>query len=133
MDKASDFAVLALRFRSLGKADRTAVLANLSPDERLFLDHALVHQAKADREEEDRQRRTDLQFHAYSPWLADLVEQAVAGQGGPGRLTAHAARVVAIQHSALIQANSDDPDLGIPNQLRRAWRMLLAVPAENRQ
>lgn len=71
MDSCADFAALALRFEALGKKDREAVLAEFSAEDRRLIEQALTDQLQASLEEADRRRRTDRQFQAYSPWLAD--------------------------------------------------------------
>jgi hypothetical protein len=132
MASAADFATLAQRFRSLRKPDQSAVLAALSAEDRLLLDRALADQAEADSEEDERRRRTDAQLQAYSPWLAELVAEAIAEAGESGHLTARGALAVAAQHRALIEANSNESNDGPVESLRRAWRLFLGDPAESR-
>ena len=67
---------LVERLAALGRKDREAVLARMSPEERGDVENALNHHLEEERLEEERQERIDRQFLGYSPWLASLIEEA---------------------------------------------------------
>lgn len=79
VDGKEKFAELLKRYQRLGKADRKAVLASFSPEERTHFERAANAEAEARREEELSQRQADRQFLCYSPPIAAVAEAAVKG------------------------------------------------------
>lgn len=130
MDSCADFAALALRFEALGKKDREAVLAEFSAEDRRLIEQALTDQLQASLEEADRRRRTDRQFQAYSPWLADLIAEAVTNRSDSTRLTQRAALALAGQHRAIIDLQPDDHNKGLVGGARKIWRSLIGDQPE---
>ena len=63
------------RFSRLGPADRKAVRARLSPEERAALEREC---AETVRPRADVSPEAHRQFRGYSPWLAKLIERSAA-------------------------------------------------------
>ena len=114
-DEAVDLGLVAERFSRMNAADRKAVLASLNEAERHSLTSALAQKLKDDAEEDDRKRRMDRQFSAYSPTMAQLLESAVKDDGHD---LAPAARVgLVAEHQALLELEGDAAS--------RGWRGLM--------
>ena len=105
-----DFSALLARFAGLGRADRKAVLASFTADERIAFENAMLAEEKAAADEEERRRQADRQFLGYSPWLAAKVEPAV--KDGDTKLAPAALKAVVAEHEALIANHGSEPRSG---------------------
>lgn len=129
MAEPADFGALARRFQSLRQPDRRAVLASFSPNDRALFEQALAEQTQADREEEERRQRTDKQFHGYSPWLADVITEALADPNATSRMAPRAAKALAAQHQVLLENSGQADQGGILAIARHGWRVLMGEQA----
>ena len=114
-DNDADFAALLARYSGLGRADRKAVLASFTPEERIAFENAIAADEKIATEEEERRRQSDRQFLGYSPWLAKIVEAAVKEDNS--KLAHEAAKAVVIEHKTLIASRG--------SEARGGWRGVL--------
>ena len=114
-DTQTDAHSLFEKFSRLGPRDRKAVLGKLSLDERDALEKAMAAQVEADEAELAHQRRTERQFLAYSPKLAELVGKAVNGDETDLPLRTRTALVE--EHQALIASSGPI--------VREGWRGVL--------
>jgi hypothetical protein len=97
--EASDFGALANRFRQLGAADRRAVLARFSANERQVFERRLAADLDERRRKLAEERRADRQFAAYSLAIGAKVERAVRGKALENRdMTQACAMAVARAH-----------------------------------
>lgn len=106
LEADSEFSAHLRRFRGLGRADRKAVLAQLSAEELIIFEKAVEADDRSMADRRIRQQQADRQYRSYSPWLADLVEAVV--NDAECRLTPVAAKVIAAEHKALIQREKGD-------------------------
>lgn len=131
-DDPIDFDTLMTQFAKLGHRDRKAVLAQLNPEERGRIAATQAAQAEARRREAERSRRAGRQFAGYSPWLAELLQQAGADKdrGGKGTVNLSDAtwRAVADIHRAIHNEEGPLPE-GLPARIR-AWGRTLLSPTK---
>lgn len=102
------FDALIERFRTLGPADRDAVLATLPPLEREQLVGAIERRLRLHREEAEAARRAGRRYAAYSPWLAEIVRAAATG-APTDALSPAAARAVADAHASIETESEPEP------------------------
>ncbi|WP_379549937.1 hypothetical protein [Qipengyuania sp. DGS5-3] len=114
-DTNSEFSALLDRFSGLGKADRKAVLEGFSAEERAAFESAIAAEEEEQSAEEERQRKADRQFIGYSPWLGEIVENAV--KGSETMLAPEAAKALAAEHKAITASEAVQP--------RSGWRGLI--------
>lgn len=69
------FSDLVARFETLGSADRKAVLARMSAEDREAYSSAAAQEVTARKEEAERLRKADRQYAPYSHWLAEIIEK----------------------------------------------------------
>ncbi len=135
-DDPIDFDTLMAQFDKLGHRDRKAVLAQLTPDERDRIGAAMAAQTEARRKEAERARRAGRQFAGYSPWLAELLQQAGAdkdrGNKGAVNLSDAAWRSVANIHRAIHNEDEAAPE-GLLAQIRAWGKTLLSPQAGERR
>lgn len=116
-DGQADFATLIARFAGLGRHDRRAVMAALTPEERVQVLAAIEAEDAARACEELRRRQADRQFLAYSPEVAERIEAAVKGTSA--ELAPRAAEALRLAHEQL-RADAPTPARsGLPGLLDR--------------
>ncbi len=113
-----DFTALVERYRSLGAADRKAVRRNLSPSELETFENACAEIGRARRAEQAPER----QFRGYSPWLAALIEHAMAEDQTLPEVPAECRAAIVSAHLTMIDDRRDET---IAARLGR----LLGIPA----
>jgi hypothetical protein len=118
------------QFAKLGRRDRGAVLKQLTPDERGRIEGAMIAQDEGRRREAERVRRAGRQFAGYSPWLAELLQQACANDDPGGKqdanLSGAARRAVVDVHRAIHNEDGATPTGWIAQM--RAWVAALLTP-----
>lgn len=131
-----DFDTLMAQFDKLGHRDRKAVLAQLTPGERERIGAAMAAQAETRRKEAERVRRAGRQFAGYSPWLAELLQQAGADKEqdnkGAANLSDAAWRSVVDIHRAIHNEDQPAPE-GLLAQIRAWGKTLLSPQAGERR
>lgn len=123
-DGEADFSALLERFAKLGRADRKAIMANLSAEERIVFEQAIAAEEGARSAEESRRRQADRQFLGYSPWLAALVEGAL--KRDEVKLAPEAAKALVVSHGALIADQGIEPRDGWRGALDRISDLLFS-------
>lgn len=122
-----DLDTLLTQFGKLGRRDRKAVLARLAPAERDRVEAVIAAQGEARQQEAERIRRAGRQFAGYSPWLAELLQQACANDGETElHLSDAARRAIVDAHRALLDDDEAEPH-GFAAQLR-AWGAMILSP-----
>lgn len=86
------------RWRVLSAGDRKAILQRLSSEQRL----AFMRLLAEDGDRAPHQSARTQRFSAYSPWLANLIEQCENSGPTGGHLTANVGRALLAAHEEFI-------------------------------
>lgn len=103
-DRSKETSALLDRFMRLGRADRKAIVANLSPQDRALVLMAVEDEQQQLKAEKLRRLRADRQFAAYGSWLAPIVESAT--EGGETGLTEAAVQAITVCHREMIASQA---------------------------
>lgn len=122
--ESASFAELSARFDALGSADRKAVLAKMSAEERAAYSAAAARRSQAQKDEADRMRKADRQFAPYSAWLGELIERAVKRSD----LAGGAMTETTIRAIGEIHANLRDEQPSAPPMLWERIQQLIIGP-----
>lgn len=127
---APDFATLLERFEMLGRRDRKAVLAQLSPQDQQLVSAAIANETAARRQEAERVARAGRQFAGYSPWLSDIVQQACTDGAKLGTgISDTARRALSDVHRAIHEEDGGPPQ-NLFGHLRRRIGDLIKSPGQ---
>lgn len=96
------------RFSRLSPADRKAVRARLSREERAALERACAETVKA---RADVSSAADRQFRGYSPWLANLIERSAADDAEQSPFSGACRAAIASAHESTAKDHREETSL----------------------
>lgn len=120
---------LLVRFATLGSADRKAVRARMSQEERTAFEELIAQERLKRKIEAERVLKADRQYIAYSPWLGEIIEKAAIGDEKASEvLTASSIRAIADVHARL-----RDDEMGQAGSIWSRIQNFLLGPAPSEQ
>ncbi|HTN14557.1 MAG TPA: hypothetical protein VL094_07100 [Sphingomonadaceae bacterium] len=118
-------ATLLDQWRALPAGDRKGILRRIAAPQRMAFERLLNTGERERAEAEARSRR----FHAYSPWLADLLDACEKGEAAASGLSPQVRGALLAGHESAIHAKSNaqlKPTLiELARSQWRKWRELL--------